>query len=94
MYLIVLKETNGVGWSCVDLMAGKQPSSRAFDSEPLGRDDLIHLHGLAVGKKREKVGEKDVEHFQRLCLLAEWEVDAERKKQISMYKNTSSLTAI
>jgi hypothetical protein len=49
---------------------------QGLDSEPLGRVDLIHLHGLAVGKKRKKVGEKDVERFQLLCLLEEWDVDA------------------
>ncbi len=42
---------------------GKVPVQQGY-SDPLGRVDLIHLHGLAVGKKRKKVGEKDVEHFQ------------------------------
>ncbi len=49
---------------------------QGLDSEPLGRVDLIHRHGLAVGKKRKKVGEKDVENFQLLCLLEEWDGDA------------------
>ncbi len=74
MYPIVLAATNGVGWSCVD--GGKVTVQQGLDSELLGRVDLIHLHGLAFGKKRKKVGEKDVEHFQRLCLLEEWDVDA------------------
>jgi hypothetical protein len=55
----------------------------------------------SFGKKRKKVGEKDVEEFQLLCLLDEWDVEASGaineqhilwKKKISMYKNTPSHT--
>jgi hypothetical protein len=49
---------------------------QGLHSEMLGRVGLIHLHGLAFGKKRKKVGEKDVEEFQWLCLLEEWDADA------------------
>ncbi len=58
------------------LDGGKVTVQQGLDSDPLGRVDPIHLHGLAVGKKRKKVGEKDVEHFQGLCLVEEWDVDA------------------
>ncbi len=58
------------------LNGGKGTIYQGLDSEELGGVDLIHLHGMAFAKTPKRVGEKDFEEFQWLCILDEWDIDA------------------
>ena len=72
---IVLEVTDGVGWSSVDLMAGKQSSMGALTVRSL--EGLISYICMAwlPARTEKKVSEQDVEVFKLLRRGNDWDFE-------------------